>query len=263
MDSPRRDADSASAQQRRHYDRVGEGYDRVRKELRSMRRYYRRIDDLMLSRLPAGGHGRVLDDLCGSGDLLPSLCARFSRVAGIDISENMLRRVDRKLRAGLCCGDALALPFADGVFDAVAVRGGLHHVPDYPRALREIYRVLAAGGVFVAHEPCDDNPAMRFLRWCVYRLSPALDARTEKGLLTAGLAANLRAAGFREVAISTYGSVGYLLCGNPDVLTWTRVLDRMPGATAVTGALIAFDDWIARSRALSAFNLTLIAVARK
>jgi SAM-dependent methyltransferase len=42
--------------------------------------------------------------------------------------------------------DAQALPFADRSFDAVIANHMLYHVPDIPRALREIRRVLAADG---------------------------------------------------------------------------------------------------------------------
>jgi SAM-dependent methyltransferase len=46
--------------------------------------------------------------------------------------------------------DAQALPFADGEYDMVIANHMLYHVPDRPRAIREVRRVLRAGGVFYA-----------------------------------------------------------------------------------------------------------------
>lgn len=46
--------------------------------------------------------------------------------------------------------DAQSIPFDDALFDAVIANHMLYHVPDRPRALREIRRVLKPGGQFFA-----------------------------------------------------------------------------------------------------------------
>jgi demethylmenaquinone methyltransferase/2-methoxy-6-polyprenyl-1,4-benzoquinol methylase len=43
-------------------------------------------------------------------------------------------------------GDATALPFKDGSFDAVTVGFGIRNVPDLEAGLRELARVLRPGG---------------------------------------------------------------------------------------------------------------------
>lgn len=52
-----------------------------------------------------------------------------------------------------CQADANALPFADGAFDLVLALYVLHHTGDYRASLREIGRVLKAGGLFVFADP--------------------------------------------------------------------------------------------------------------
>jgi ubiquinone/menaquinone biosynthesis C-methylase UbiE len=42
--------------------------------------------------------------------------------------------------------DAQSIPFEDGSFDAVIANHMLYHVPDRPKALGEIHRVLKSGG---------------------------------------------------------------------------------------------------------------------
>jgi len=43
-----------------------------------------------------------------------------------------------------------AMPFADASFDLVYVRQVLHHIPDLPALMREVYRLLRPGGLFIA-----------------------------------------------------------------------------------------------------------------
>jgi demethylmenaquinone methyltransferase/2-methoxy-6-polyprenyl-1,4-benzoquinol methylase len=91
---------------------------------------------------------RVLDAACGTGDLaVADLRAGAARVTGLDFSEQMLVRARKKAPAvEWLRGDMLALPFADGTFDAYTVGFGVRNVSDLALALREAYRVLRPGG---------------------------------------------------------------------------------------------------------------------
>jgi len=60
--------------------------------------------------------------------------------------------------------DAHGLEFADGSLDLVFGVAILHHL-DFPRALREIHRVLRNGGKIVFVEPLRHNPVARLVRW--------------------------------------------------------------------------------------------------
>lgn len=56
------------------------------------------------------------------------------------------------------------LPFDDGFFDRVLAVHVLEHLPDLPRALDEIQRVLAPGGRFHAVIPCEGGLAYSVAR---------------------------------------------------------------------------------------------------
>ena len=91
---------------------------------------------------------RVLDAACGTGDLaLADVAAGADEVVGIDFSGRMLERARHKAASiEWVQGDLLALPFADGSFDAATVGFGIRNVAEIERALRELRRVLRRGG---------------------------------------------------------------------------------------------------------------------
>jgi demethylmenaquinone methyltransferase/2-methoxy-6-polyprenyl-1,4-benzoquinol methylase len=89
----------------------------------------------------------VLDVCCGSGDLAVAALEAGGRVTGIDFSRPLLERARRKAPAvDWVEGDALALPFADGSFDAVTIGFGLRNLADPARGLAELRRVLRSDG---------------------------------------------------------------------------------------------------------------------
>lgn len=104
---------------------------------------------------------RVLDLACGTGDLA-GLAARSARkVVGLDVTHRMLelavlRAHDAPGRASdastpsFVTADMLALPFPAASFEVVTTGYGLRNVPDLGQAVREIHRVLVAGGRLVS-----------------------------------------------------------------------------------------------------------------
>lgn len=98
-----------------------------------------------------GKTGReVLDLCCGQGTLTRMLSDAGAKVTGLDFSPDMLARAAKVAPvAALHQGDAAALPFEDDRFDGVVCNFGMMHLPDQPKALAEIRRVLKPEGTFV------------------------------------------------------------------------------------------------------------------
>jgi demethylmenaquinone methyltransferase / 2-methoxy-6-polyprenyl-1,4-benzoquinol methylase len=89
----------------------------------------------------------MLDACCGTGDLAIGARARGADAVGLDFSGRMLDRARLKEPAiSWVQGDMLALPFGDASFDAVTVGFGVRNVENLEAGLRELRRVLRAGG---------------------------------------------------------------------------------------------------------------------
>jgi SAM-dependent methyltransferase len=107
---------------------------------------------------------RVLDLCCGQGNVTEALIAAGLDTVGADFSPKMLDYARRRVPDGnFVEADAQNLVFDDAEFDTVVCNFGLIHVPDQPRALAEIRRVLKPGGSFVMTAWCgpDVSPTFR------------------------------------------------------------------------------------------------------
>jgi SAM-dependent methyltransferase len=94
---------------------------------------------------------RVLDVACGSGNAALAAARCGCEVIGIDYVPDLLERGRRRAEAegvslDLREGDAEAIPFADGEFDAVLSVYGSMFAPDQARAAAELVRVCRPGG---------------------------------------------------------------------------------------------------------------------
>ena len=93
---------------------------------------------------------RMLEVGGGQGFFAERLARELGAVVvGIDVSERMVE-LQRERGIDAQVGDVQSLPFPDASFDAVSAQYMLYHVPDLPRGLSELARVLRPGGRLVA-----------------------------------------------------------------------------------------------------------------
>jgi demethylmenaquinone methyltransferase / 2-methoxy-6-polyprenyl-1,4-benzoquinol methylase len=158
---------------RRMFDRIAPVYDPMNRLMTAgLDRRWRRITVEQVVR-PGD---RVLDACCGTGDLALEARRHGGVVTGLDFSERMLERARRKsVEIEWVRGDVLALPFADASFDAATVGFGVRNVDGLEAGLRELRRVLRAGGrlgVLEITSPC--GLLAPFYRVWFDRIIPAL-----------------------------------------------------------------------------------------
>ena len=117
--------------------------------------------------LPEGA--RVLDIACGPGYFLLEAVSQGLVAVGMDNSGSMLRTAGARVgkKAFLVLGDAVALPFPAGTFDAVNCSGLIEYLQEPLALLREIRRVLKPGGRALVSSTNRLSPALA--------LSPLID----------------------------------------------------------------------------------------
>jgi ubiquinone/menaquinone biosynthesis C-methylase UbiE len=118
---------------------------------------------MALSMLELSPSDRVLDVACGPGNFARGFAraAGEGLVVGLDASRTMLAVAVRETESANLAyvrGDACALPFRDGSFDAVCCFAALYLIQEPMRALDEIARVLAPGGRVALLSSCNRGP---------------------------------------------------------------------------------------------------------
>src|SRR5262245_4778413 len=186
--------------------RVAREYDARRFSGVLGRRKHRRDAACVLALLARAGEvRRVLDLPCGTGRMFAPLAGAGFRVAGADVSREMLGASRARSEArpanlvGSVQSDVLRLPFAPGAFDAVVCLRFLRHVKD-PEVrvamLGEMARVARRGVVGEARYRWSLKHLGRFLR---SRVGLTRKYRPSQG--RAGLRAELARAGLELVEL--------------------------------------------------------------
>lgn len=204
---------------------------------------------------------------CGRGELLGLFGVDAVSGVGVDISLSMLESArtkhDKAHQFTFVQGDATCLPLASNQFSSAFMLGGIHHVPNRRELFLEVFRILRPGGRFYWREPVSDFFLWRWLRAVIYRISPALDSRTERPLLYKEMILPLEEAGFKLKVWKTYGFLGFCLFMNSDVLVFNRLFRFIPGIRALTRMAIFLDDITVRLPGLRHAGLQVVGVAEK
>lgn len=126
----------------------------------------------MVRHLPKGDSLTLLDLATGTGDVLLQLhrwSGRIGTGVGLDMSAGMLSYGRTKIRdAGLSDtlhlvrSNAMSMGLGEACFDVATISFGIRNVPDVPKALRDIHRVLKPGGCGMVLEfSLPANPVIR------------------------------------------------------------------------------------------------------
>jgi ubiquinone/menaquinone biosynthesis C-methylase UbiE len=195
--------------------------------------------EILLDRARIRAGDRLLDVACGTGIVARCAKARMGeggRFLGVDASPHMLA-VARALAPEIDWreGKAESLPLAESEqFDVLVCQQGLQFVADKAAAMREMRRVLAAGGrvVIATWRPVEENPLILDLqRVAERRVGAIADQRHSAG--EAGQVAGLLAeAGFQEIRVETLSLTTRLAEPSMFVRLNTMAIVRMSAAGA-------------------------------
>jgi ubiquinone/menaquinone biosynthesis C-methylase UbiE len=112
-------------------------------------------EDLVL-RLAGKKYERILEIACGTGivtrrlrDALPATTEIVATDLNADMFEFAKAKFGNRENIVWQQADASALPFSNCLFDAAICQFGVMFIPDKAAAMRESYRVLRSGGVFL------------------------------------------------------------------------------------------------------------------
>jgi len=115
-------------------------------------RYMEKDAEVFYQRLGIAPGTRLLDVACGAGQIALIAARAGAEVTGCDIATNWidqarLRAAAEGLKITFEEGDAEALPYEDGQFDAVVSMFGAMFAPQHELVIAECARVLKPGGL--------------------------------------------------------------------------------------------------------------------
>ena len=143
--------DVATANQR-FYDQIAEIYDEVDRRRGDhidhnwVDEVFNNILEILASSKEEVSELSFLDAASGSGFLAQRARKFFPRMTLLDISRNMLKRIDLPGTLKIC-SDTCFIPAKESSFDVIGGFATLHHLKSPKKFFQESYRVLRPGGI--------------------------------------------------------------------------------------------------------------------
>lgn len=134
----------------RHFDRIAHRYDSHRYSMQT-----RRVHKVVRTIVDALKPSSLLDVGCGNGGFLAIMNAQNCKLAGADLSPEMIKYARERLEetADLRVADSEHLPWDANSFDCLTCNFSFHHYPNPSAVLLEMKRVLKPGGHLVISDP--------------------------------------------------------------------------------------------------------------
>lgn len=155
---------------------------------------------LKLTHDAVNGCNKVLEVAAGTGLVTRVLAQAASNVVATDYASSMVamlrQLVQREGLHNVTClqSDLYALDCEAGSFDAVVAANVLHLVPDFPKAVAALRRMLKAGGRLVVPTFCHDETT---LSWVISRALAVTGFPGKRRFTSRSLASSLEQAGLR------------------------------------------------------------------
>lgn len=154
---------------------------------------------------------KILDVGCGTGEILKSIKERYSFVQlyGLDISEEMLKQANDKLKgtATLILGDAENITLETNSFDLLLCTDSFHHYPNPQQAISEFYRVLKHGKFLLIADYWKPFPIRQIMNLFIsYSNEGDVKIYSKKEIIEF-----LKQGGFQEIIYKKIQNSGYLV----------------------------------------------------
>lgn len=154
---------------------------------------------------------KILDVGCGTGEILKSITERYSfaQLYGLDISEEMLKQANDKLKgtATLILGDAENITLETNSFDLLLCTDSFHHYPNPQQAISEFYRVLKHGKFLLIADYWKPFPIRQIMNLFIsYSNEGDVKIYSKKEIIEF-----LKQGGFQEITYKKIQNSGYLV----------------------------------------------------
>lgn len=154
---------------------------------------------------------KILDVGCGTGEILKSITERYSfaQLYGLDISEEMLKQANDKLKgtATLILGNAENITHETNSFDLLLCTDSFHHYPNPQQAISEFYRVLKHGNFLLIADYWKPFPIRQIMNLFIsYSNEGDVKIYSKKEIIEF-----LKQGGFQEIIYKKIQNSGYLV----------------------------------------------------